>query len=342
MKMNRNMKWVIVVGIVVAFIASVVVMMTLGGSSGYNYDGDYGYEEAPGEYYAYDSEDTALEKSYSKELINDESEAMVSGGVDVSRSPMPVPTQINRDIRSPISMDTVHASEWQRLIKKDATMRIKGENPYEIFSSARQKVISVGGMVSDYNESVSTYDDKKYQTITCTLSVPSDQFDSVMMTIRELGEIVGTEISSDDVTEEYIDLESRLSSKKKLITELNKFYNKAKNVEDSIDVYYQIQQVQEEVDQIEGRMKYLRSITSMSRIHMTISQPDVEVETSPEPSRFLRGLQRLWNDIQDGIVWFIGFLILMVFISIILFLLILLGLYIYNRIKNSIGNKSIE
>jgi len=340
MKVNKNMKWVIVVGVVIAFVASVVVMTSLGsGGNGYNYDGDWGYEETPNESYSYDAEDELDMERAQKSATNSGSPA---GAVDdLAMAEMP-DSSYHRDVSSPISIGSVSAGEWNRMIKKDANIRIKGENPYEIYSSAKQKAMSVGGRVSDYNENVSDYEDKRYQTITCTLSVPTEHFDSVIETINQLGDVIDRSESEDDVTEEYVDLESRLSSKKRLIAELNKFYSKAKDVDDSIDIYYQIQQVQEEVDQIEGRMKYLRAMTSMSRIHLTISQPDVEIEPTSEPSRFVRGLHRLWNDIQDGAVWFIGFLIMMIVISAVIFLLVLLGLFIYNRIRMNIGNKKIE
>ncbi len=334
--MNNKFKTLIISGVILVLVVSVILMVSLSIGGGYgDYSNDY---DMPGEDY-YDDE--YLDDGSGGYATNEESgEYALETEKDYARTAKSsvVADASVRPPNVPLGIEPVYASGFDSMIKKDGTIRIKGEHPFEIYSNARQKAISVGGAVMDYNESLSSYGDTQYQIITCTLSVPTPHFENVMISIRELGDVQGVEVTTDDVTDEYIDLESRLVSKKKLVAELNKFYAKAKNVEDSIDIYYQIQQVQEQIDQIEGRMKYLRAITSQSRIHMTISQPDAEVDPTPTTSRFTKEMKALWSNIQYGVVWFIGFLIIMVFLSLVIFLLALLGIFIYRKIKSSLGN----
>ncbi|MCK5743589.1 MAG: DUF4349 domain-containing protein [Caldisericia bacterium] len=338
--MNNKFKTLIISGVILVWVVSVILMVSLSIGGGYgDYSNDY---DTPGEDY-YDDE--YLDDGASGDATNEENgEYALEMEKDYARTAKSsvVADASVRPPNVPLGIEPVYAGgEYKEMIRRDGTLRVKSENPFEYFSAAKQKAVSLGGSVSNYSENISTYDDKTYQIITCTLVVPSHQFDAAinyLYTLNDIGVVTDRNWDEEKMTAEYVDLESRLNAKKKLVAELNKFYAKAKNVDDSISIYYQIQEVQEQVDQIEGRMKYLRAITSQSRIHMTISQPDAKSSPTPTTSRFIREMKALWSNIQYGAAWFIGFLVLMVFVSIIIFLLALLGIFIYRKIKSSLGN----
>ncbi len=345
--MYKKYKPWIIIGVVAIMILSVVMMVVIGrnGNDYYGYDYDEGYSDNG----YYEEDGVRDEWGAQPGEINDDIEsaagsmekrAMKVDTADMlaSNSQAPAPSVVEYDLEK----RPVYAGEIIEMVKKDGTIVISGEKPVDIYSQAKQRAFSVGGSVSNYNSETSTYNGMKYQTITCTLVVPTSEFSQVFDYVLTLGEEKNSNINEVKVTEEYYGLKDDLNNRKRAIAELEKIYAKAKNVEDSLSVYYQIQDIQREVDRIQGKMNYLQTVSSESRIHMTITQPDEDSVTPPTTSRFMRGLQRLWNDIQDGVIWLIGFLIMLVFIGIVVFLLVLLGIFIYRKVKSSLGNKQIE
>ncbi|MEZ4813085.1 MAG: DUF4349 domain-containing protein [Caldisericia bacterium] len=345
--MYKKYKPWIIIGVVVIMIVSVVMMVAISSNNGdyygYDQDIDNGYYSEGGGARDKWATDDRIEVAYDAEEYADIEVVKMKAepGTFAMSSSAPTPSVVEIDMNH-LNNRAVYAGEIGKMIKKDATMSIQGANPFEIYSQARMKALAVGGGVTDYNENHSKYDDVDYITISCTLTIPTGDFDNLLNAIREMGDVTDQNISTDDVTAEYYDLQSDLANRKRAIAELEKIYAKAKNVEDSLSVYYQIQDIQREVDRIQGKMNYLQTVSSESRIHMTITQPDEDTVTPPTTSRFMRGLQRLWNDIQDGVVWLIGFLIMLVFIGIVAFLLVLLGIFIYRKVKSSLGNKQLE
>lgn len=324
-------------GIVIAGVVVVLVAITLGllafGMGGYS--DDYGYEEG------YISEDEYLGNTTDSDGAYSGSSAEYDDqnyAKDISETAVPVAepppagsAQYRRDVelsKQYGGIGTVSAASYIQMLKKDATISVKVENPYESYVKTMQQIELLGGRQTHYNKSSS----EDFVYITCTFSVPSASFDKAVSIIDSLDPDANTQSSEKDVTEEYIDMQSRLKAKRDLVEQLNKFYARAKDVDDSINIYYQIQSVQEEIESIEGRMKYLESVTSESTINVTFSQPDAKVIDNPTPSRFTRGMVRLWNDIQDGLVWLIGFILLLIPLSLVLGLLVWFGFIIYKKI----------
>ncbi len=106
------------------------------------------------------------------------------------------------------------------------------------------------------------------------IRVPSKTFEKL---IEDLGkEALFTNfkrISAEDVTEEFIDIESRLKTKKEVRDRyVDILKNKAKTVEEVLKAEEQIRILQEEIEAKEGRLKFLQSRVSMSTINLEIYQ----------------------------------------------------------------------
>ncbi|HOO97719.1 MAG TPA: DUF4349 domain-containing protein [Caldisericia bacterium] len=332
-----NKRGIVIAGVIVVLVAITLGLFAfgMGGYEDYSYDYDTGYIEED-EYATGSSPD--YDGGYAG-TVDDNSvvfnEQKVSSSYYKAEAPMMTNSaEFARDIEAPMGLGdirTVNAATYIQMLKKDATISVKVENPYESYTKTQQQIEMLGGRQTHYNKSSS----EDYIYITCTFNVPSSSFQKAVEMIEALDPEANTQSSEKNVTEEYIDMQSRLKAKRDLVEQLNKFYAKAKDVDDSINIYYQIQSVQEEIETIEGRMKYLEAVTSESTINVTFSQPDAKVVDNPTPSRFTRGMTRLWNDIQDGLVWLIGFILLLIPLSLVLGLLVWFGFIIYKKILDA-------
>jgi len=103
-----------------------------------------------------------------------------------------------------------------------------------------------------------------------SIRVPDERFDQALAELRELAVRVESErTSSRDVTEEYIDLESRLRNAEATESQYLTLLQEAK-VEEAIRIYELLHQVRGEIEQIKGRMRYLERTSSMSLIEVRL------------------------------------------------------------------------
>jgi hypothetical protein len=100
-----------------------------------------------------------------------------------------------------------------------------------------------------------------------SIRVPDEKFDQALTELRNLAVRVKSEsTNSQDVTEEYIDLESRLKNAEATERQYLALLEKATDVEDILRIYESLSQVRQQIEQIKGQMQYLERTSSMSVI----------------------------------------------------------------------------
>ncbi|RLC61125.1 MAG: DUF4349 domain-containing protein, partial [Chloroflexi bacterium] len=122
-----------------------------------------------------------------------------------------------------------------------------------------------------------------------SIRVPDDRFESALAELRELAvRVISESTSSRDVTEEYVDLESRLKNAEATESQYLALLQKAENIEDILRIYERLSQVRSEIEQIKGRMQYLERTSSMSLISVSL-----------EPQATAKPLVRVgWNIVE--------------------------------------------
>lgn len=122
---------------------------------------------------------------------------------------------------------------------------------------------------------------KENTLITMTLRVPPAQFATAIERIRETGKrIISEKTTGQDVTEEYIDLEGRLRSKVALEAQFLEIMKGAKTIAEALEVQRQISEVRTEIEQLEGRRRFLDHQSSLSTISVTLQPPQPIITTS--------------------------------------------------------------
>jgi hypothetical protein len=131
----------------------------------------------------------------------------------------------------------------------------------------------MGGYVSSTESSSDA--DGKLSSGRIIIRVPGEKFNTAIEDIKKAGELKSINISGQDVTQEYVDLESRLKNfeaQEKILLDL---MNKSTNVKDSIEVQKELSNVQGEMEVIKGRMNYLDNLVGFSTIDVYIAEPAV-------------------------------------------------------------------
>lgn len=104
-----------------------------------------------------------------------------------------------------------------------------------------------------------------------TVRVPVARFDEALRAIEGLGDVLSRNVSTQDVTEEYHDLEVRLRNLRAVRDRIEQLLAKATKVEDSLMIERELNRVAAEIDRIEGRLKFLRDRAAYSTITVTFA-----------------------------------------------------------------------
>ena len=141
--------------------------------------------------------------------------------------------------------------------------------------------------------------------------VPSHQFESFLRASEKGdGEITNKNITARDVTEEYIDGETRLNSKRLFRNRYNQLLAKAAKIDDMLAIEENIRVLQEEIESEEGHLKFINDQVSYSTLEIylyfekEISITPVKTETFFQ--RFKNSLAIGWTTIVNALLWSIA------------------------------------
>ena len=111
-----------------------------------------------------------------------------------------------------------------------------------------------------------------------SIRVPSDQLDDVILLLRGMAEEVESEVStSQDVTDEYVDLQSRLTNQRATETALLRLLDRAQSVEAALSVQKELTNVQEEIERMQGRIKLLEETSAFSLVTVRLKLAPTEM-----------------------------------------------------------------
>jgi len=108
------------------------------------------------------------------------------------------------------------------------------------------------------------------------IAVRAEEFEKVMRRLRYLAvEVVDESVSGQDVTDEYVDLESRLCNLEMTRDRTRTFLEKAQNAPEALEVNATLMQIEEEIEVIKGRLQYLSQRAMFSTIDVALDQVTV-------------------------------------------------------------------
>ncbi|MGD8397958.1 MAG: DUF4349 domain-containing protein [Anaerolineae bacterium] len=155
------------------------------------------------------------------------------------------------------------APRVDRMIIKDAELELLVADTDDALDSVTLIASDYGG----YIVSSHTWVEGEFRYATLRMGVPAAEFENVLRRLRGLALEVTSEIASgEDVTDQYVDLQSRLTNLEATRDRIREFLDKAENVEEALQVNEQLSQVEAQIEEIQGRMNYLRDRAAYSTI----------------------------------------------------------------------------
>ncbi len=185
------------------------------------------------------------------------------------------------DTAEPLSNDslteqtTLPDLPQERLIIRTGDLSLVVKDTEQTIADVERMVNAAGGWV--VASDIYQYDDTAFSG-SITVRIPADGYGSMMEAIKELSLEVQRESSdSQDVTEEYVDLSSRLGNLEATAARVRNFLDEAKNVEEALAVNQELSRLEEQIELIKGRMQYLSQSAAFSTISISLT-PDVAAQ----------------------------------------------------------------
>ena len=173
------------------------------------------------------------------------------------------------------------STDVNRLVIRNADLAIVVKDPNADKDRISKLAEELGGYVVSSNLYQSFYgpNNTEVQEATITIRVPVEKLEDALKTIKEDAVDVDYEnITSLDVTSEYVDLQSRLTAKQAAEKKLLEIMEQAEKTEDVLAVYNQLQMIQTEIESLKGQIKYYEQSAALSSISVRLI---AEVGTQP-------------------------------------------------------------
>ena len=180
------------------------------------------------------------------------------------------------------SASTVSTSAMaqSRIIVHTATMSLVVRDVAQATDEIRTVASRLGGWVVSSNQTAR-------HSGSIAIRVPASLLDRAFRDLEAVAtDVESLQLTSQDVTEEFVDGESRLNSLRATETRLLSFLEKANTVESALLVQEELSTLQLQIEQIQGRLNYLRETAAFSLIEVTLklAAVGIEVDAGPDAS----------------------------------------------------------
>ena len=162
-----------------------------------------------------------------------------------------------------------------RMIIHQASLSVNVKELDKAQSNIEKKVDQYGGYIVESNV---YQEDDQTSSGRMIVRIPEKNFEKFLLDAEGVAaEVLERNVTGQDVTEQYVDLESRVKSKRAVEERLLDFMSKAQKTEDLLKISADLSEVQEEIEVMVGKMKYLENQTSFSTIELSMYENRVVV-----------------------------------------------------------------
>lgn len=227
---------------------------------------------------------------------------------------------------------SVPAFDPAAMLIRRATAGVEVDSLDRAMAAARDAAARHGGIVA--NAQVSTGRSELHRA-TLQIRVPSDRFDALLGGLAPLGRVESVAISTQDVGEEFVDLEARLVNLRRLEARIIELLaNRTGKLADVLSVEHELARVRGEIEQIEGRRRYLQRSASMSTLDLTLHERDPILANTPVRSPIAVAVQDAWRNLVGAVAWGIAALGVVIPLAVVVTALVVAARWLRRRLDD--------
>lgn len=180
-----------------------------------------------------------------------------------------------------------------RTLVRTATLELSAKDVGKTVGDARDIAATEGGYVG--REQV------QEKSATFTLHIPSDRFDQALDELSELGKVISREQTAEDVTEQVVDLESRIATQRASVDRVRALLARAGTVDEIVRIEQEVTTREADLESLEQRRQALAGQAAMSTVTIQVSRTGAPpVVKQEDTGGFLTGLSDGWGAFVDA------------------------------------------
>lgn len=211
---------------------------------------------------------------------------------------------------------------YQRMVIKNAEIALLVKDSDVAIDGVTQMVGDVRGYIISSQVWYADHNGENYKYATITIGIPADQFEVVLRRLRGLSiRVLNETASGQDVTDQYVDLQSQLTNLEATRDRIKSFLDQATNVDETLRINQQLSEIEAQIEQVKGKMNYLSDRSAFSTVTITIEPdlPPVPPTVTPTPAptatpvpwnpgktfeKSSKTLTTAYRGIADFLIWF--------------------------------------
>jgi hypothetical protein len=182
----------------------------------------------------------------------------------------------------------------ERKLARTARLELTAPKPAEAAGRARDIVTVAGGYAS--NEQTSD------NSASITMRVPADQLSSVLNQLVALGTLTLREEKTDDVTEQVVDVASRLANQKESVERVRALLARAVTVAEIVQIESELTSREAEYESLQARRDALAGKVAFATVTLRVTRDMPPAVPDDEPGGFLGGLAAGWDAMVTAVV----------------------------------------
>lgn len=177
--------------------------------------------------------------------------------------------------------DSTAALLFDRKVVQNGSMLIEVVDVRQTFRDILVRIETYGGYVAES----SVGREKDYEIASVTARVPVTKFGQFAADVQGLAvDVRDQQTSSEDVTQDYVDMESRLSSLKAVEDQYLVLLGEAQDIKQILTVQDRLNRTRAEIEQTQGRLNALKNLTDFSTLRVDIRPQAAFATPTPRPT----------------------------------------------------------
>jgi hypothetical protein len=216
------------------------------------------------------------------------------------------------------SPEASQSADWPRPIQFDPTTRLiirTGQASIEVDSlepamaELRRIARRVGGFVADASVQSGRH---QLRQASLQIKVPADRFDELTEGLQPIGRLEFVNVGAQDVSEEFVDLTARMTNGRRLEERLVELLRtRTGKLQDVLSVERELARVREEIERMEGRLRYLKASAQLSTLSVALHEP-MPIVASHGPGPITEAFRSAWRNfvtLLAGTIASLGFIV---------------------------------
>ena len=178
-----------------------------------------------------------------------------------------------------------------------ATLEVSRLDP--AVEQVRALAAKMGGYVT--NSSTSGGRDQ-VRSAMLEIRIPAQRYDEAVAALGAIGKVETTQTNAQDVGEEFVDVTARVENARKLEARLIELLaNRTGRLQDVLSVERELSRVRTEIDQLEGRIRFLKNRVALSTLTVNLHEPQPLIGNAPGENPIAAAIRAAWRN-------FVGFI----------------------------------